>query len=708
MQHIKIRKQEYDDFFIAERLELVRGRLKGLPDEYSDLPAQWKPYMQCVYGFLTNVLDVFDAVSQGSFEQLSLQEMQEINKKLYADITGEHYWNSFACPDYAYSHFSCGGKIPDHENIGIMASFLYSELYSLIGCAFEQKAVEITMYLELFLELYGLVQMSHEDGNSWLYRNIKESITDFYHGYCEFFVERRTREMLDPDCDFAVDIINHADLSDLRYLYRFGEYISENEIRTAEYLNTLEQEKIDAMARTFTEGFRMGYINGRMDMSGKRCVNIRYVLGFERLVKAEMELFSQMGLQTVIYRKADLSFSKRQSMKIGFYGGAPNEQFYYDHRMDMGLYLDQDFFHIRLAAQKKVWETYRQKAAEYAGPACMETFGEKPFVPKTLKHALVFDKKQQELSTQLQMRLSLLQDEYIPGDQCSFTIIAYPVPSIGDQYQEIFRSTVSVNTLPQEEYRQIQQKLIDALDRGAYVRVTGRGENKTDMRVMLHPLTNPEKETNFENCTADVNIPVGEVFTSPVLAGTDGILHVSGVYLEGLYYKNLTITFKDGMIVDYQCDNYKGEPEKNKQYIKENVLFQHETLPIGEFAIGTNTTAYRMGKDFGIFNVLPILIAEKTGPHFALGDTCYSMCEDHAVYNPDGKEIIARDNECSVMRKTEREKAYFNCHTDITIPYDELGMIAVYIPKENGVEELRLIDGGKFILPGTEKLNQPL
>ena len=43
------------------------------------------------------------------------------------------------------------------------------------------------------------------------------------------------------------------------------------------------------------------------------------------------------------------------------------------------------------------------------------------------------------------------------------------------------------------------------------------------------------------------------------------------------------------------------------------------------------------------------------------------------MYNPDGKEIIARDNEISILRKEDISKAYFGCHTDITIPYDEFG-----------------------------------
>jgi len=134
-------------------------------------------------------------------------------------------------------------------------------------------------------------------------------------------------------------------------------------------------------------------------------------------------------------------------------------------------------------------------------------------------------------------------------------------------------------------------------------------------------------------------------------------------------------------------------------------LFRHPALPVGEFAIGTNTTAYEVGKRYGIAEILPILIAEKTGPHFAFGDTCYSWQEDMAVFNPDGKEIIARDNECSILRKEDPDRAYFNCHTDITIPYNELGSIRVLCRDGS---EIPLLENGLFILPGTEELNEPL
>ena len=135
------------------------------------------------------------------------------------------------------------------------------------------------------------------------------------------------------------------------------------------------------------------------------------------------------------------------------------------------------------------------------------------------------------------------------------------------------------------------------------------------------------------------------------------------------------------------------------------MLFNYEKLPVGEFAIGTNTTAYAMAKKYDILNVLPILIAEKTGPHFALGDTCYSHGEDIKIYNPGGKEIVAKDNEVSIKRHEDMSKAYFNCHTDITIPYEEIGRLSAV--KEDG-SRIDIIADGRFVLEGTTVLNMPL
>ena len=75
------------------------------------------------------------------------------------------------------------------------------------------------------------------------------------------------------------------------------------------------------------------------------------------------------------------------------------------------------------------------------------------------------------------------------------------------------------------------------------------------------------------------------------------------------------------------------------------------------------------------------------------------------MYNPDGKEIIARDNEISILRKEDPGKAYFGCHTDITIPYEEIALIEAVRPDGRGIP---IIENGRFVLPGTEELNKVL
>ena len=307
------------------------------------------------------------------------------------------------------------------------------------------------------------------------------------------------------------------------------------------------------------------------------------------------------------------------------------------------------------------------------------------------------------MSVKYDREASEIVNSYIKGEERSFTIIAYPVPQIGSNYEKIFDETVRINTLDYDTYRKIQQRIIDVLDTADYVEVKGCRGNETDIRVKLMEKSSPESQTVFENCLADVNIPLGEVFTSPVLAGTDGVINVSAVYLNDLKFKNLKVSLKDGMVVGYTCDNFDDE-QKNRAFFKENVLYNHDTLPIGEFAIGTNTTAYVMANRYDIVYKLPILIVEKMGPHFALGDTCYSRAEDISVFNPDGKEIIARDNEISALRNTQPDKAYFNCHTDITIPYDEIGNITA-VAKDG--ERTDIIVSGRFVLEGCEELNRP-
>lgn len=673
---------------VKERYELCVERIKELYAD-SGLCGAVSDYFTKTAGFILEMAALSESVSAGALKEASLAQLQAQNSALYADVLDTHYDSSYANPAYACRQLG--------EDYGRLLSFLYMEIRGMIVYVFEQRQAEMTVLMELFIEIYCM--FAEEQNPS--YKALQQSVYWYVSDYSDDYMEYRVREQLDPSLTFAADIIMHADLTDLRYLYYFGEYITENELKTAQYLNALPQMRIEEMARTFTEGYRKGFELTGKDITKKKLVNIRYCLGFERLVREEIRQFAQMGLETTVYRAAVASINKKMHIKVGYFGTSPNKQMDYDHRFDNALYLDAPFVERKLGALKNAYEKHKEAAAVFGGPAVMEIFGEEPFEPVDKPEALHLDSRQQKLSVRYNNESAAIVNSYIPGKERSFTIIAYPIPEIGADYEAVFDETVRINTLDYEQYRQIQQHMIDALDGSDYVEIKGCGGNTTDMRVKLRTIENPAAQTVFENCLADVNIPLGEIFTSPVLTGTQGVLNVSEVYLNELKFKNLTVHFKDGRVTDYTCENF-DDMAKNKAFFKENVLYNHDTLPLGEFAIGTNTTAYVMANKYHIVYKLPILIVEKMGPHFAIGDTCYSRTEDIAVFNPDGKEIISRDNEISLLRKTEPEKAYFNCHTDITIPYDEIGSITAV-----GADGSRtdIIVNGRFVLPGCEALN---
>ena len=673
------------------RYELAIERIENIKGE-NTVSEKYRDYFRTLADFALLVDKLKEKIENGEYYKFSIEELECWNTHLYDDVLGEHYKTSYANPAFATEKFGI--------EYGRLLSFLYTELRGVIPYAFEKKIEYLDILFELFIEVYN----QFEEENEPEYEHVRQTIYWYASDYCDVFLADRIKEQIDPEDNFAADLIMNSDFNDVRYLYYYGEYVSENEKRTAMHLNELPLETIQKMADVYTEGYRIGFVNTGKNLSKKATVNIRYTLGFERVIRIAIENFREMGLKPTIYRAGVSVLTKRQHLKIGYYGGIANKQYEYDHKDDQALILDRQFMERKLEVMRTTYEQYKDLARRHAGPACMETFGEEPFTPVSKSEAVKLNDKQKEISLEYDSKSSQIVNSYIPGDERSFTIVAYPVPEIGDQYEEIFDEIIKINTLDAKVYEKVQQTIIDALDQGTSVHILGNNGNHTDLRVQLYKLKDPKKETIFENCVADVNIPVGEVFTSPVLEGTNGVLHVSQVYLNELLYKDLEVTFSNGMVADYSCKNFEHELE-NKEYFLDNVLYRHPTLPLGEFAIGTNTTAYVAAKKYNIADKMPILIAEKMGPHFAVGDTCYSWAEDIKVYNPNGKEIVARDNSVSIQRKEDVSAAYFHCHTDITIPYEELKSITVECADG---KEIEIIRDGIFVLPGTEILNEPL
>ena len=657
-----------------------RETAKEIISIYKETKDQGNKYLKYINVIAAKILfycDLEKEYNDTYYKNRTLKDLEKINTEFYKEIFLKNYTKSYADPKYAVSIFG--------KELGRMFSAFYSWFRRYRSYALKHKIYEMEEWNRLFIDLYRMFKKGKPVKKSCL-----ELMTAIIRKPVQDKVNIRIREWLVEKDPVFHSIVMKADLSDLRYLYQYCEYISDNEIRIARFLKEYPKEKIQKLAGALTDAYIRGFEIDRKDISKKEGVKIMYNIGQERIVRALVKKIEKKGLKVIL----NTVFSTK-----------PNRQYEYDHRFDEALYFDKRYSEKALLLLKKACDTCKGMLKKFAGPFLFENFGENPFSPEQKKECLKFSEIQQKLINEHIVMMRKILDTCIPRKETSFSIVAFPVPEIGKKFEDIFEQTLKINMLDSKHYEAIQQNLVDVLDTADWVHVKGKGKNRTDITVKMQKLQDPSKHSNFENCGATVNIPVGEVFTTPQLKGTSGVLHVTKAYLKELKYIDLMITFKNGYITDYTCRNFKKKQD-NRKYIQENLLFPHKTLPIGEFAIGTNTLAYVMAKKYKIVHILPVLIVEKMGPHFAIGDTCYSFQEDFKVYNPiNKKEVTARDNEKSILRKKDIKKAYTNCHTDVTLPYEELKFITA-ITKQG--KKYDIIRDGRFAVPGTAELNKHL
>lgn len=624
---------------------------------------------------LIRLMEFEKKLSEDYFKNNTIEELMEENNQFFEELLPQNYKNSYANPSFTVKAMG--------ERFGQLFSNLYINFREYIDYAFMHKIFEMEKYNNIFIDLFNYVSNKPLDYDEILnlFRNYK--LNDLTRD-----IEFDLNENMNKEFRFYTNIYTE-DLSDLRYLFRFGKYVTENEIKTAKYLLKYSDDKLVALADSIANCYMRGFKVESKDIKNRSVVIIIGNLGQERIIKHLIESFKSRNLDSLVAQVNTTSI---------------NKQYEYDHKFDNALFLDEEYIKLSEMAYKRATERCEYFLKDFSGDMAIERFGENPFSPEKKSERLKFSDAQMSLLADHKTNKRQIMEKYTPDSETSFCIIAFPTPEIGNKFEDIFEDILKINMLDNEKNELMQQYIIDTLDKAEYVYIKGKGKNLTDIKVKLQELKYPDKETNFVNSVADVNIPLGEVFTTPLLKGTNGLLHVEEIFLDEFKYIDLKLKFNDGIITDYICSNFEKDDD-NKNYIKENLLFPHNTLPLSEFAIGTNTLAYVIGKKHKIIDKLPILIVEKMGPHFAIGDTCFSWAEDIPVYNLlDNKEIIARDNEKSITRKEDKHRAYTHCHTDITLPYDSLESISAVTKDE---KEIHIIRDGRFVLKGTEELNKP-
>lgn len=192
-----------------------------------------------------------------------------------------------------------------------------------------------------------------------------------------------------------------------------------------------------------------------------------------------------------------------------------------------------------------------------------------------------------------------------PGN---LAIIPYPTEALAQEaemslfeYQDFVAKACFLHKKdPVKEWKELskmQQNVVKTLNKARNMRFVGED---TDLRLSV-------EGRKWLNCDGHVNMPDGEVFTTPIENSAEGQIRFTYPGIEmGREVENITLTFKDGEVV-------KARAEKGENFLKEIIRTDEGAKRIGEIAVGTNTGIDRFTKN--------MLFDEKMGHciHLALG-----------------------------------------------------------------------------------------
>ncbi|HRW78804.1 MAG TPA: hypothetical protein P5207_09070, partial [Candidatus Sabulitectum sp.] len=402
--------------------------------------------------------------------------MKELNEQCQAPLLHGAYEETFADPAMAVKLLG--------EEKGRFAAVLAHRVYDLFGSAFAGGGARLE---EVAGQWLAAARAEEENFTVELAGAFRQVSADFYR--------ESTRRSFDPDGAPWTGIAVKASGDDLSYLYAYGERITENDLKTAEFIFSMPANDLKLLADTMVEAYIEGFREDSKDLTKKSTVGLIIQAGYERMVPLLVEGFSKHGLRAFV---------------MSVQGTKLNRQMDYDHRFDYALYIDEGRVEGQLKAMEQAYSENSGIMGAYSGIAFLEVFGEKPFSPVPKPEACKAGEKASALYNQLMQKNMILRNRFMPREETSFEIIAFPSPEIEGDFQEIFRDTVRVNTLSNKVYRPVQQAIIDALDGAEFARVKGSGTNETDLTVSLCPIAHREKETAFINCLASVNVPLGE------------------------------------------------------------------------------------------------------------------------------------------------------------------------------------------------------
>ncbi len=147
---------------LDERYMLVMDRIRDIDkeDAFGDPLLSFFHTCSALLIFLAGILE--RSLERGT-EGMTTEELAAENHKLYADIAGKAYEQSFANPDYIVAKFEEAG-ITDAKDLARYLCFILAQIRGLIPYAYEGRKEIFTIHAEFFTEIYTAFRLNALDG----------------------------------------------------------------------------------------------------------------------------------------------------------------------------------------------------------------------------------------------------------------------------------------------------------------------------------------------------------------------------------------------------------------------------------------------------------------------------------------------------------------------------------------------------------------
>ena len=134
---------------IRERYDLAMERILEIPSE-ERVAEPYRSYFNQMAAFTAQIEELARLQLREDLDAFTLEELQQLNDRLYADILPEHYTESYANPAYAVRMLGA--------DLGPLLSAFYAQFRAAIVFAYECRLTDITILCETLIEIYNMFE----------------------------------------------------------------------------------------------------------------------------------------------------------------------------------------------------------------------------------------------------------------------------------------------------------------------------------------------------------------------------------------------------------------------------------------------------------------------------------------------------------------------------------------------------------------------